>query len=122
MQPELADRHCVPCDGNTPRLTAEQVAPLLQQLGHQWKVEDNKKLVKRFKCKDFIQAVDFVNRILPVVESEGHHPDLYVRWGRVTVYLWTHAIDGLSENDFTMAAKIERVYDAMAAELFLGAD
>ena len=71
---------------------------------------------------DPTQAVDVVNRILPVVEAEGHHPDLYVRWGGVTVYLWTHAIDGLSENDFTMAAKIERVYDAMAAELFLGAD
>jgi 4a-hydroxytetrahydrobiopterin dehydratase len=122
MQPDLADQRCAPCDRNTPPLTAEQIGPLLQQLDHQWKLEENKKLVKRFKCKDFVQAVDFVNRILPVVEAEGHHPDLYVRWGAVTVYLWTHAIGGLSTNDFYVAAKIERVYDVMAAQLFLGAD
>jgi len=120
MQPELADQSCVPCKGGVPPLTAEQIAPLLQRLDHQWKVEGDKKLVKRFKCKDFLQAVDFVNRILPVVEAEGHHPNLDVRYGSVTANVWTHAIDGLTESDFYLAAKIERVYDAMAAELFLG--
>ena len=65
-----------------------------------------------------IKAV--VNRILPVVEAEGHHPNLDVRYGSVTANVWTHAIDGLTESDFYLAAKIERVYDAMAAELFLG--
>lgn len=107
MEKSLAEYACIPCKGGVPPLTAEQIAPLLARLDHGWQVEDTKKLVKRFKVKNFVQAVEFVNRILPVAEAEGHHPDLYVRWGSVTVYLWTHKIDGLTESDFYMAAKIE---------------
>ncbi len=109
MASNLADRKCVPCLGGTPPLTAEEIAPLLDQLDG-WQVEDNKKLVKGFRFKNFVQAVDFVNAITAVAEAEGHHPDLYVRWGQVRVYLWTHKIDGLTESDFVMAAKIDRVY------------
>jgi 4a-hydroxytetrahydrobiopterin dehydratase len=106
----LADLRCVPCKGGIPPLTADQYAPLLAQLDG-WEVQDGRKLVKRYRFKDFVQAVDFVNAVTPVVEEEGHHPDLYVAWGRVEVYLWTHKIDGLTESDFYMAAKIDRVHD-----------
>src|SRR5438876_671154 len=91
MATNLADQKCVPCRGGTPPLTPEQIAPLLTQLDG-WKVEDDKKLIKSFKVKDFVAAIDFVNRITPVAEAEGHHPDLYVRWGEVRVYLWTHLV------------------------------
>ena len=105
----LADKKCVPCLGGTPPLTPAEIAPLLAQV-EGWTVEDNKKLQKSFRFKNFVQAVDFVNAVTPVAEQEGHHPDLYVRWGEVRVYLWTHKIDGLTESDFVMAAKIDRVF------------
>jgi len=82
---------------------------LLSQLDS-WQVEQNKKLSKPFRFKNFVQAVEFVNALTQVAEAENHHPDLYVRWGEVRVYLWTHKIDGLTESDFVMAAKIDRVY------------
>ena len=105
----LADQRCVPCRGGTPPLTAAQITPLLAQL-EGWTVEDNKKLEKSYRFKNFAQAVEFVNALTQVAEAEGHHPDLYVRWGEVRVYLWTHKIDGLTESDFFMAAKIDRAY------------
>ncbi|HEX2185314.1 MAG TPA: 4a-hydroxytetrahydrobiopterin dehydratase [Chloroflexota bacterium] len=108
MATGLADKRCTPCEGGTPPLTSEQVKPLLAQLDG-WEVEEGKKLTKSFRFDNFVQAVDFVNAITPVAEAEGHHPDLYVRWGEVRVYLWTHAIDGLSENDFILASKIDRL-------------
>lgn len=109
----LAEYRCIPCKGGVPPLTPEQIAPLLAQLDNQWRVEDNKKLVKGYKVKNFVAAVDFVNRITTVAEAEGHHPDLYVAWGKVDVFLWTHKIDGLTESDFYMAAKIDRVFNEM---------
>ncbi|MBI4493898.1 MAG: 4a-hydroxytetrahydrobiopterin dehydratase [Chloroflexi bacterium] len=110
MSSSLADRQCVPCRGGTPPLAAEEIASLLSQLGAGWQVEEQRKLIKSFRFKNFLQAVDFVQAITPVAEAEGHHPDLYVRWGEVRVYLWTHKINGLTESDFFMAAKIDRVY------------
>jgi 4a-hydroxytetrahydrobiopterin dehydratase len=114
LDKSLAEYPCVPCTGGIPPLTPERIAPLLARLDHGWKVEDEgnvAKLVKQYKVKGFVQAVNFVNRILPVAEAEGHHPDLYVAWGKVIVYLWTHTIAGLTESDFYLAAKIERVYE-----------
>ena len=116
MDKPLADFSCVPCKGGVPSLTPEQTAPLLLRLDHGWKVEDDDnvpKLVKPYKLKNFVQAVDFVNRILPIAETEGHHPNLYVSWGTVIVNVWTHAISGLTESDFFLAAKIERAHEAM---------
>jgi len=103
---------CVPCRGGVPPLAEEEIRPLLARL-KDWQVEDNKRLIKPFGFKNFVQAVDFVNAITEVAEAEGHHPDLYVRWGEVKVFLWTHKIDGLTESDFVMAAKIDRVYAAI---------
>jgi 4a-hydroxytetrahydrobiopterin dehydratase len=105
---ELAQKHCVPCEGGTPPLTGAQIEPLLAQLGG-WEVVEGKQLAKSYPFRNFVEAVDFVNKITPVAEAEGHHPDLVVRWGEVRVELWTHAIGGLSENDFIMAAKIDEV-------------
>jgi 4a-hydroxytetrahydrobiopterin dehydratase len=104
----LAEKHCVPCEGGTAPLTAEQVKPLLSELDG-WKVEGDQKLVKSYRFPDFVSAVGFVNEITPVAESEGHHPDLTVGWGQVQVELSTHSIGGLSENDFILAAKIDRL-------------
>jgi len=109
MPSSLADRKCVPCLGGTPPLRAKEIAPLLAQLDG-WRVEARKKLLKSYRFKNFVEAVAFVNAVTRVAEREGHHPDLYVRWGEVRVYLWTHKIDGLTESDFVMAAKIDRVY------------
>ena len=91
----LADQPCVPCKGGTPPLLEEEYAPLLGQL-HGWEVSGGSKLRKSFAFKNFVGAVDFVNRISVVSEAVGHHPDLCVAWGRVDVALWTHNIGGLS--------------------------
>ncbi len=109
MLSNLADRTCTPCRSGMPPLTAEEFAPLLRQL-HGWRVEDGRKIAKSYRFKDFAEAVGFVNALTPVAEAEGHHPDLHVRWGEVRVHLWTHAVGGLTENDFVMAAKIDRLH------------
>jgi 4a-hydroxytetrahydrobiopterin dehydratase len=97
----------VPCEGGTPSLTEQEWRPLLAQL-EGWDVRDGKRLAKEYRFKDFLRAVDFVNRLTPIAETEGHHPDLQVGWGRVLVELTTHAAGGLTENDFVLAAKIDR--------------
>jgi 4a-hydroxytetrahydrobiopterin dehydratase len=112
----LADRRCVPCSGSTPTLDGPAVADLLAELDG-WAVEEadgHEQLAKRFSFRDFVEAVDFVNRITPVAEAEGHHPDLAVTWGAVRVQLWMHAAGGLTENDFILAAKIDRARAPLA--------
>ncbi|HEX6511771.1 MAG TPA: 4a-hydroxytetrahydrobiopterin dehydratase [Chloroflexota bacterium] len=109
MPADLRQRRCVPCSGETPRLDKAEAQTLLGQLGGGWELEGDKELVKAFSFKNFVQAVDFVNAITPVAEQEGHHPDLEVGWGKVRVHLRTHTIDGLSDNDFILAAKIDQL-------------
>jgi 4a-hydroxytetrahydrobiopterin dehydratase len=111
MDTSLARRRCVPCEGGMPTLTGDQVAGLLAQL-EGWLVEEaagHLQLAKGFRTRDFVSAVDLVNRITPIAEAEGHHPDLLVGWGRVRAQLWTHVAGGLTENDFVLAAKIDEV-------------
>jgi 4a-hydroxytetrahydrobiopterin dehydratase len=106
----LAERHCVACKPGTPPLPGPDVEALLGRLTG-WTVEEaggHQQLSKTYKFKGFIPAVDFVNRIAPIAESEGHHPDLLVGYGSVTVKLWTHAAGGLTENDFILAARIDQ--------------
>ncbi len=103
----LAEQTCVPCRGGVPALTAEQIAPLLRQL-HGWKVIDHHHLEKRYDLPDFAQALALVNRVGAIAEEQGHHPDLYLAWGRVEVKIWTHKINGLTESDFILAAKCDR--------------
>lgn len=106
----LAERSCVPCHGGVPRLTGHEAARFLAELGpNDWRVVDDHHLEKEYRFPDFVSALAFVNRVGEVAESEGHHPDLALGWGRVRITLWTHAIDGLTESDFVLAAKADRV-------------
>ncbi|MGE3269375.1 MAG: 4a-hydroxytetrahydrobiopterin dehydratase [Chloroflexota bacterium] len=106
MTDALTSRHCVPCEGGVPALTAGEITPLLAQL-EGWAVVDGQKLRKTYRFPDFAQALAFVNRAGGVAEAEGHHPDLLLTWGKVSAEVWTHAIGGLSENDFILAAKLD---------------
>lgn len=111
----LTDQHCTPCEGGTPPLEEAAIGPLLAELNgdeaataNPWTpVSGNRALKKGYQFRDFVQAVDFVNRIKDVAEAEGHHPDLEVGYGKVVVRLTTHTIGGLSENDFILAARID---------------
>ena len=111
MTEALTSKHCVPCEGGIPALTADEIWPLLEQLDG-WTVEGGKKLKKTYTYPDFVQALAFVNRAGTIAEDEGHHPDLFLTWGKVGVELTTHAIGGLSENDFILAAKLDEVSSA----------
>jgi 4a-hydroxytetrahydrobiopterin dehydratase len=104
----LAEKHCVPCRGGVPPLKGEELEKLKAQIPG-WQVVDEHHLTKLFTFPDFRLALDFVNRAGAVAEEEGHHPDLYLSWGKVEVRTWTHKIDGLTESDFILAAKIERL-------------
>jgi len=101
---DLKQKRCVACDAQTPRLSVEEVEALMEQAPG-WELEENK-LSRRFKFRDFKEAMAFVNRVADIAEEEGHHPDIHIFWNRVQLDLTTHAIKGLSENDFIMAAKI----------------
>lgn len=106
--PGLAARTCVPCRGGVPPLTAEQIAPLAAELGPEWTVVDNHHLRREFAFKDFAQALAFTNHIGAIAQEQGHHPDVHLAWGKVTVKIWTHKIDGLTESDFVLAAKFSQ--------------
>ena len=108
---DLAQRHCVPCEGGTPPLRLDQIAEMLVQVPD-WTVEDGQ-LVRDIKCKNFRAALALVNRMGDLAEAEGHHPDMCIHaWNRVKVQLSTHAIGGLSDNDFILAAKIDDIVTA----------
>ena len=101
----LKEKKCVPCEGGIPPLSTRQVIDFMQEL-NDWTL-DNGHLVKHFNFKDFKENMDFVNKIAELAESEGHHPNLFINYNRLRIELWTHAINGLSENDFILAAKID---------------
>ncbi len=105
---DLAGRKCVPCHGGVPRLTGEEIARLLPQLAG-WEAVEEHRLRKSYKFPNFAAALAFVNRVGRVAEEEGHHPDVRFGWGYAEVEIYTHAIDGLSESDFILAAKIDRL-------------
>lgn len=105
---ELAAMKCVPCQGGVPPLGDARIGELLPQL-NAWGVEKNHHLVRSFTFPDFKSALDFVNRAGDVAEAEGHHPDIYLSWGMVRVEIWTHKINGLTESDFVLAAKIDKL-------------
>jgi 4a-hydroxytetrahydrobiopterin dehydratase len=105
---ELAKRKCVPCEGGTPRLERARADELLAQLKPGWKVApDGNRLEKRFVFRDFKAAIAFVDRMAALAEEEQHHPDFAVHYSIVDVTIYTHAIGGLSDNDFILAAKID---------------
>ncbi|MFL6335646.1 MAG: 4a-hydroxytetrahydrobiopterin dehydratase [Pyrinomonadaceae bacterium] len=102
----LTSKHCVPCHGGVPRLEGEEVESLLAQL-EGWQSVDEHHLLKEYKFANFADALDFVNRVGRVAEGEGHHPDIEFGWGYARLKIYTHAIDGLSESDFILAARLD---------------
>jgi 4a-hydroxytetrahydrobiopterin dehydratase len=107
----LADKHCVPCRGGVLPLQGEELEKLKAQIDG-WQAVDGHHLFKRYAFPNFITALAFVNRASEVAEREGHHPDLYLAWGKVEVKIWTHKIDGLTESDFILAAKIDVLFQS----------
>jgi 4a-hydroxytetrahydrobiopterin dehydratase len=106
---DFTQKRCVPCEGGIPKMTADQVEESLRSLDG-WDARlDATQLHKHYRFKDFRQAVAFVNAMAALAEDEGHHPDFCVHYNAVDVTLWTHAIGGLSENDFILAAKLDRL-------------
>jgi 4a-hydroxytetrahydrobiopterin dehydratase len=107
----LADKTCVPCRGGTPPLKGKELAAIHQQLTEsaQWNVVNEHHIVRNYKFKDFLSALAFVNKVGAVAEEQGHHPDILLGWGKVEITTWTHAVDGLTESDFILAAKIDRL-------------
>ena len=105
----LAEKECVPCKGGVPPLRGGDLAKLGQELRPGWQVVNEHHLEREFKFKDFREALDFTNKVGALAEAQGHHPDFYLAWGKVKLHLWTHKIDGLTESDFVMAAKIDRL-------------
>ena len=109
---ELAKKQCVPCRGGVPPLGADAVAKLLDELGGGWKAVDDHHLEKSYGFGDFAAARAFTNAVGALAESQGHHPDIYLAWGKVRLTIWTHKIDGLTESDFILAAKADEALRA----------
>jgi len=109
----LLQKKCVPCEGGTPLIDEETARRLLSEIP-KWMLRD-KKLTRGFRFKDFKETIAFVVQVAMLAETEGHHPDMGVHWGRVEIELWTHAIGGLSENDFILAAKINALSTSSSA-------
>jgi 4a-hydroxytetrahydrobiopterin dehydratase len=108
---DLKQKKCVPCEGGVAPLTPDEYAAFLRNELKDWIAVDEKKIEKDYKFKTFKEALDFVNKVGALAESEGHHPDIYLHdWNKVKLTLSTHAIGGLSENDFILASKIDVSY------------
>lgn len=114
----LLQKKCTPCEGGATALREEDAKRFLQETP-QWKLGKNEKaspqtgglrIVREFKFKDFIEAINFINKVADIAEQEGHHPDIHIFYNKVRIELWTHAVNGLSENDFIVAAKIDALY------------
>ena len=106
---DLASQTCVPCRGGVPPLKGAALEPLGAQVPG-WKIVNEHHLEKTYTFPDFAQALAYVNKVGAMAEEQGHHPDLLLAWGKVVVTTWTHKIDGLTESDFVLAAKCDRLY------------
>jgi 4a-hydroxytetrahydrobiopterin dehydratase len=106
---ELAEKNCVPCTGGVRPLKGRALARLRRQLTSGWMIVAEHHLEKEWLFKDFREALAFTNKVGALAESQGHHPDLYLAWGKVKLTLWTHKVDGLTESDFVFAAKADKL-------------
>jgi len=105
---ELSSKECVPCRGGVPPLTGDEIKPLLNQL-QGWEVVDEHHLRKVYRSSNFREALAFVNKVGDLAEEQGHHPDICFGWGQAEITIWTHKINGLTESDFILAAKIDEI-------------
>lgn len=107
---DLVRKSCTPCEGGVPPLPPEEVAELLKKVDHWELVHQGQRIQRRWTAKNFMAGIEFFNKVAELAEQEGHHPDLHLEGYRyVIVDLWTHAVGGLTENDFIMAAKIDQI-------------
>jgi 4a-hydroxytetrahydrobiopterin dehydratase len=109
MSNALASKSCKPCEGGASPLRGEALDRLTAELGEGWRVVKADHLEKEWRFKDFRAALAFTNRVGELAEQEGHHPEIFLTWGRVRIQLRTHSINGLSENDFILGAKIDNL-------------
>jgi 4a-hydroxytetrahydrobiopterin dehydratase len=106
---DLGRKKCVPCEGGIPPLDEDGVEKYRKHIHGDWKVSGYKKISKEYSFVNYRHTMDFVNRVAELAEEEGHHPDMHVYYGKIVIELWTHAINGLSENDFILAFKIDKL-------------
>ncbi len=110
MTDDLTNKHCIPCEEGDPPLPDEREDEMKVQIPNWLLLRDGEhKLRRQFKFKDFMAAIGFINKVAKIADSEGHHPDIYVFYNKVQLDLFTHAVGGLSENDFIMASKIDEI-------------
>ena len=109
MTNELSKKQCIPCKGGVPPLKGENLENIHKQLNGNWMIVDEHHLEKEYIFSNFRQALAFTNQIGEFAEAEGHHPDIYLSWGKVKLMVWTHKIDGLTESDFIFAAKVDEL-------------
>jgi len=110
---ELAQHECVPCKGGIEPLKGDELQRLYQKLGSGWQLVDEHHLDKVYEFEGYDPAVEFTNKVADIAKEEDHHPDILLTYGKVTVKIWTHKIDGLTESDFYFAAKAEEAYKDM---------
>jgi 4a-hydroxytetrahydrobiopterin dehydratase len=106
---KLSEQKCIPCSIGTPPMENEEIQKYKKELKEDWKVVDDHHLEKTLKFKNFKEALEFTNRVGEIAEKEGHHPDIFLAWGKVELTVMTHKIDGLSESDFVFAAKVDEI-------------
>ena len=104
----LAQKTCIPCRGGVPPLKGEELDALQEKLGNDWQIINEHHLEKEYMFADFRQALDFTVKVGEVAENQGHHPDIFLAWGKVKLTIWTHKIDGLTKSDFILAAKADQ--------------
>ncbi|CAB1085314.1 Pterin-4-alpha-carbinolamine dehydratase (EC [Olavius algarvensis Delta 1 endosymbiont] len=109
MKNELSKKHCVPSKKEMAPLKGDDLKTIHEQLNGDWTIVDEHHLEKKFIFRNFRQALAFTNQVGELAEAEGHHPDIYLAWGKVKLTIWTHTIDGLTESDFILAAKVEEL-------------
>ncbi len=104
----LARKECVPCKGGIPPLKGDELNRLSEQV-EGWDVIEEHHLSKTYKFPNFVKALEFVNKVGSIAEQQGHHPNIFLTWGKARIEIWTHKIDGLTESDFILAAKIDEI-------------